>query len=1124
MSSLFYYYMDSKIIALFAITTLMVSVAYANPIIDFFNGITGFFASFSEPGNITTSAYWKCTGTCLSDIDYSGMTTCSFTKDKIVDGPENPTGDLCCIAGAYVFVAPGGGTTNYYYTSCMPYSATETCNGVDDDGDGLVDEELTRSCSTDVGDCIAGVETCTNGVWGSCSGILPQDETCNGHDDDCDGTIDEGCITYPTYTGYDHYCEDLTLSSESNLFVTGNFQSINDSYLRYFIISLDCAYSEGRRVYLSSGCTSENCEGGEYCYMGTGGSGTYSYQFENVAAGDHRICLWPTSINGYLWNISMEYEATAVEPEPPTCTIGGSCTPDRGTYCNSWLCSGYCNRTSFYSACLWKTDALRISETDPTGTVCCSEIFSGGVGADQDIPRPPDYVSLIPIDGINYFDQYWDSCRHAYGICDEVAGSLPGYYDSSCECNPKKVAEETCSEDHQCYESSCISGICEAESPTDPYCGDGECIHPESNDYCAEGVCCVVGGECWAYCPQDCGTGAYCGDGTCDLNEMESCNEDCGYLSISILVPNVTVGNKAYFSLFYSVAPVVSGKDPSGTSITITPQSYESSDESGLFSRVYEFTPESTGTYTLTAYIKVNGVKTKEVTGTITSLAPLPTDECGDEVCGASETVLSCPDDCDTSPKNYCGDDICEAHETSCWSDCGFIDVYTTKKSVYVDEKVEFRLNHTDGIILITVKDPDFNTVSHYSIYTVAECTTDFCLDKYYFKPAKTGTYTVNVKMEKNGNPLSDSDYAVVSERPVDPEWILLTEGEHVDSGHYLCGEITLDYQSIVKIKGVFRNINDYYARFLLSCVDCGDILNTWALSTTDGWNLYNSDTRCETEKTEGEFCIMGCCSEGTYIKSHNISAGTHTLCIWPTCPDIYSDVDRKWEADLYYNISFQYIPTGTGSEPTYNDTLINFTYSYCGNGIHDPGENHNNCCIDVGCPAHQYCSDTNGCVKENLPPGNPPEENETESYCGDGVHDPGETKNNCCIDVGCPANHYCSETAMKCVRRAEEIDETAALTLALNGETLHIRMTNLRENVAAIMNYYNGKDANKYATWTNITARFDSIILELEEMKTILKENRENLTNSVLEQARKTIIETKNEIKRLIQDILSVI
>ncbi len=72
---------------------------------------------------------------------------------------------------------------------------SETCNGIDDDCDGAVDEMLSQPCGSDVGECSLGSQTCSAGVWGPCLGALgPWTEGCNTVDDDCDGMTDEGCL------------------------------------------------------------------------------------------------------------------------------------------------------------------------------------------------------------------------------------------------------------------------------------------------------------------------------------------------------------------------------------------------------------------------------------------------------------------------------------------------------------------------------------------------------------------------------------------------------------------------------------------------------------------------------------------------------------------------------------------------------------------------------------------------------------------------------------------------------------------------------------------------------------------------------------------------------------------
>ncbi len=87
-------------------------------------------------------------------------------------------------------------------------SAPELCNGRDDNCDGSTDpgcactDGATRNCgpTTDVGECTFGTQQCIGGTWGGCIGAVDvATEVCNGRDDDCDGTIDDGVIATGCY-------------------------------------------------------------------------------------------------------------------------------------------------------------------------------------------------------------------------------------------------------------------------------------------------------------------------------------------------------------------------------------------------------------------------------------------------------------------------------------------------------------------------------------------------------------------------------------------------------------------------------------------------------------------------------------------------------------------------------------------------------------------------------------------------------------------------------------------------------------------------------------------------------------------------------------------------------------
>jgi hypothetical protein len=81
--------------------------------------------------------------------------------------------------------------------------ATETCNGIDDNCDGNIDEGLTTDADADgytaVGSCSGTADDCDDNNAAVNPGAA---ETCNGIDDNCDGNIDEGLTTDADADGY----------------------------------------------------------------------------------------------------------------------------------------------------------------------------------------------------------------------------------------------------------------------------------------------------------------------------------------------------------------------------------------------------------------------------------------------------------------------------------------------------------------------------------------------------------------------------------------------------------------------------------------------------------------------------------------------------------------------------------------------------------------------------------------------------------------------------------------------------------------------------------------------------------------------------------------------------------
>jgi predicted outer membrane repeat protein len=144
---------------------------------------------------------------CDGNAD-DGLATSSWYTDADGDGYGNPTGAVSRCAAPAGTVADG---TDCNDTSTAQHpGATEVCNGVDDDCDGLVDDGVAvtyhadadadgfgssansqTACAAPVGYVVDGTD-CNDAIAAIHPGAT---ELCNGVDDDCNGTVDGGLST-----------------------------------------------------------------------------------------------------------------------------------------------------------------------------------------------------------------------------------------------------------------------------------------------------------------------------------------------------------------------------------------------------------------------------------------------------------------------------------------------------------------------------------------------------------------------------------------------------------------------------------------------------------------------------------------------------------------------------------------------------------------------------------------------------------------------------------------------------------------------------------------------------------------------------------------------------------------
>jgi hypothetical protein len=129
------------------------------------------------------------------DEDCNGINDEDFVRSTIECGIGTcrSTGEKICSEGREI-------------NNCIPRTGNdEICNGIDDDCDQRIDEIIPEMTTCGSGVCInTGFKSCIEAMEvNSCQPHMPTglDDNCNGVDEDCDNRIDEHYVSTPTSCG-----------------------------------------------------------------------------------------------------------------------------------------------------------------------------------------------------------------------------------------------------------------------------------------------------------------------------------------------------------------------------------------------------------------------------------------------------------------------------------------------------------------------------------------------------------------------------------------------------------------------------------------------------------------------------------------------------------------------------------------------------------------------------------------------------------------------------------------------------------------------------------------------------------------------------------------------------------